>query len=1125
MPAAGDGRQFYFEGWFRAQDVVASPDGWGYIGFEQLDEKGFLAYAAGLYLDQIQGSREWHRVERLITLIPTCKSLRIGFGLQNATGTVWAGGFKLEHRSPQIRINTAEGFPQDELRITQKQIGIFDADFRLKRVSSLHPAMEQSILPAGSKAALEGDFEGYAATSVTGMHQARWIPVLEAHDSLGRKRGAAGALVHHMRGNYARSSWACFGVENRDLFAGETGLGTESLRAIANALVAKCFLHACETNYSCYRDGERVQMRVLVSNFGLQSRELEVRWNAAAVDSAEDSFSKVQKVKLSVGATASVETSWQPASFTANRYRITARLFENGVELDQFTTGFLVWKPETLKKGLPFVFKENYFQVNECSLFLQGTDDYLHTFVDEEENPLTWYEDAQGCRDSCIDVYENLMGLRGPQHRPTEAWWRWIDAMLLGVQDVGGAFFPGMLIFSNTAVSNKDLADQQAYVRAFAERYREANGIMYYLNGDLELHDPNLPDLQKLYNEYLQEKYGSDEKLRDAWKLSPPEAPIGKLTIRSGKDDWNDLRTLDDFHFRTQIVRRWLNALHDSIREVDSKHPVTAEFYQLPTSGIDLLAALGKLELANFGYFNSAGEDYYRFPQVCKFLDQSVRGKGVNIGEFGVKTHPAWLDCGGYISARTEHFEQAYFLAIAHYGFALGASKIQNWCWKYPADLPFEWGINYPNELIPRDVRFFYRNSGLLFRHLRPRYDQSETLFLIAGDNRKGGLGASVAEGEMNGIRLLIDQRVRFHTLSDDFIDSLPQGVKTIFYPLPYCPSDEIVKHLEDFVDGGGQLYLSGDISYDLLRARTKTQRLRDLCGVEFVSERFPNINYQKGAVQTAQKGTSWPEYMATPGIVTRPAGAKVLLAATDGTPVVTEYRRGKGRVIFSADPIELHGDPRFHAYAHAFYASFLATLGIVGEKLEPADAPVHVFPVPSQDERQITVLVNYDSEKNCPKLMVPAVGKQVQLGLDAQMTGVVVGEAGKGIQVVESTRDVFVEGKLLLGTDLHVMAASFAKEGLDVSRRILLLPMGTGEITLATAGHWRQPIVLVGEVSGGKWQQREMFEPAVVKDGLAMQISQDRSLGMLILCESSEREDAIRQIAEWVTAPWKLNS
>ena len=299
------------------------------------------------------------------------------------------------------------------------------------------------------------------------------------------------------------------------------------------------------------------------------------------------------------------------------------------------------------------------------------------------------------------------------------------------------------------------------------------------------MHDPNLPDLQRLYRQFLREKYGSDDALRKAWTLTPPEAPIDQLPIRTGSDDWRDVRTLDDFEFRTQVVRRWLNTMHDSIREADPKHPVTAEFYSTPVSGIDLLSALGKLELANFGYFNKPEEDYYRFPQVCKFLDQSVRGKGINVGEFGVKTHPAWGACSEYIAARSEEYEHAFFLALAHYGFALGASKIQNWCWKYPADLPFEWGINYPNELVPRDVLAFYRNSGLLLRSLRPRYECSPVLVLLASANRKGGRGERVVEGETNAIRLLMDARLRFHTLSDEFIEALPECVKTIVYPLP----------------------------------------------------------------------------------------------------------------------------------------------------------------------------------------------------------------------------------------------------------------------------------------------------------------------------------------------------
>ncbi|MEO6923142.1 MAG: hypothetical protein ABI142_04900, partial [Bryocella sp.] len=738
--ASGEGMQYFFECWMRTSEVQAAPSGYAYVGVEQLEANGDLAYAARVTFEEIRGSSDWHKVNRLFYLIPTCRKLRVHIGLKDATGTVWGAGFRLEHRLPQVRINTEYGFPEDSLGISPHQIGMFDPDFRLKRATAIRPAAGQSVV--GAVGEWNGQFEGYAATAVVGMNNARWIPLLQSLDHLGRKRGAAGALVHHSRGTYARGSWVFFGVDNADIFTGSQP-GRDTLRAVGRTLAIKCFLHDCGTNFASYKDGEEVHLRVLVSNYGHRAALLKVRWQIVPADRGQPAFEVIQRVQLTAGQTLPVETSWHPASFVSDRYRITAKLVAASDEIDQIETGFNVWKQETLRKGLPFEFKDNYFQVHGQSLFLQGTDDYLHTFIDHDENPLTWHDDAQGCRDACIDVYENLMGLRGPQQRPTEAWWRWIDAMLLNVQRVGGAFFPGMLIFSNTAVSNKDMADQQTYVRAFASRYRDAPGIMYYLNGDLELHDPNLPDIQKLYNEYLLKKYGSDSALRTAWKLSPPEAVIGKLTIRRGGQDWADVRTLDDFRFRTQVVRRWLNAMHDSIREVDQKHPVTAEFYQKPVSGIDLLMALDKPELANFGYFNSKDEDFYRFPQTCKFLDQSMRGKGINVGEFGVKTHPAWKDTGYYIEARTEAYAQAYFLAIAHYGFALGASKIQNWCWKYPADLPFEWGINYQNDLVARDVRAFYRNTGLLFRHLRPRYESSDVLVLLAGENRMGGHGAA----------------------------------------------------------------------------------------------------------------------------------------------------------------------------------------------------------------------------------------------------------------------------------------------------------------------------------------------------------------------------------------------
>jgi hypothetical protein len=1121
LPVQGDGVQFFFQGWICASDIRPAPQGFGYVGIEQLDKDGNQAYAGSLVFEEIRGSHDWHKIEKLISLVPTCRKLRVSFGLKSATGTLWGALFKLEKRSPQIRINTAQGFPQDELQVNRRQIGMFDADFRLKRAATIRCAKGQHVITGDGE--MSGDFEGYVATCVVGMNNSRWIPLLEAYDDLGRKRGAAGALVYHTRAAYARGSWAYFGVENHDLFAAQNTFGANVLGAISRAQVRKCFLHGCEADFASYKEGEPVHARVFVSNFGRRRALLQLDWRITPVNSDQEVHQLSRYVELAPGQTLPIECHWNSTSFSDDRYRITARLFLAEEQIDQVETGFIIWKEEILRKGLDFQFKDNYFQVNNKNLFLQGTDDYLHTFVDQDENPLTWYEDVQGCRDACIDVYENLMGLRGPQQRPTETWWRWIDAMLLNVQQVGGAFFPGMLIFSNTAVSDRDLADQQAYVQAFAARYKDAAGLMYYLNGDLELHDPNLPNLQMRYNQYLQEKYGSDESLRKAWMISPPEAPIGKLTIRSGRDEWGDVRTLDDFEFRTQVVRRWLNTMHDSIRMVDQNHPVTAEFYQLPDAGIDLVTALGELELANFGYFDSPGEDYYRFPQVCKFLDQGIRGKGITVGEFGVKTHPAWLASGDYIAARTEHYEQTYFLAIAHYSFALGASKIQNWCWKYPSDLPFEWGINYSNELIPRDVLAFYRNTGLLFRQLRPRYEASDVLVLLAGENRKGGKGPQIREGIFNGIRLLIDQRVRFNTLADEFFELIPENVRTIFYPLPYCPSDAIVERLSQFVDQGGQLYLSGDLSYDSWRQRTRNQRLKSLCGLEFVSQRYPNIEYQHFALKSAPTDPSWPEYLAAPGIVSRLSGAISLLNAVDFTPIVTEFKRGKGKVIFSADPIELHGDPRYQPYAHAFYGAILQRFGIVGETILPVDAQVHRFRVPSQDDRTIDILVNYDESHTAREVTLPTSVGDVRILLAPRMSGVVVAELDKGIQAVESSGDVFVKDQLVVSSDLHLMFLSLGRQSLLSGKYLLLLPMGQGQIRIPEANRWRREIVLVGEVKGRSWQQYESFQPLVQDGMLRIPIHEGHALSMLIVCESDEQQEATRLIEVIVNAPWAI--
>jgi hypothetical protein len=290
------------------------------------------------------------------------------------------------------------------------------------------------------------------------------------------------------------------------------------------------------------------------------------------------------------------------------------------------------------------------------------------------------------------------------------------------------------------------------------------------------------------------------------------------------------------------------------------------------------------------------------------------------------------------------------------------------------------------------------------------------------------------------------------------------------------------------------------------------------------VSERFPNIAYQKGPEETAPDNSGWPKYAAAPGIVTRLAGARLLLAGADGTPIVTEFKCGQGRVIFSSDPVELHGDPQYQEYAHTFYRQLASSFKLHGEQIAPMNAPVHVFHVPSQDSREIVVLVNYDHHNTAQDLAVPIAERTAKLTLRPWMTGVLVGDSKTGIHGVESSADVYEGDQLLIGSNLQFMAISFALDSLRTTQRILILPMGEGTIRVPDAGKWHRPIVLASQVVDGRWKQDEQFMPAETNGMLALSINSSRSLSILILCESGTEADAIRQMETWVNAPWELD-
>ena len=116
------------------------------------------------------------------------------------------------------------------------------------------------------------------------------------------------------------------------------------------------------------------------------------------------------------------------------------------------------------------------------------------------------------------------------------------------------------------------------------------------------------------------------------------------------------------------------------------------------------------------------------------------------------------------------------------------------------------------------------------------------------------------------------------------------------------------------FTPGATVVKIGGHGEEDAIHVKTESgdyvQRLRELCGVSFVSERYAGLAYGGSSIPTRAEGM-WPNYDAAPSMLMKAEGARVLLADVDGHPVVTEFGYGTGRVVFSADPVELHGDPQ----------------------------------------------------------------------------------------------------------------------------------------------------------------------------------------------------------------------
>ncbi|MBI4584975.1 MAG: hypothetical protein HY717_13260 [Planctomycetes bacterium] len=1013
---------------------------------------------------------------------------------------------KLDFEPPRpVRLNTRHGIPEDGLRTEPDQLGVFDPGYPLERARSARAAPGQCILDF--RIELGGPLEGWAASGVAGFDEARWLPLLDAHDRYGRLRGAAGAMLRHYDGPYAGSSWAFFGVTSRDLFAEENPGMAGALAGLARSLVKDVYLASLIPEPACCRQGEGVRLLAAIFNGGREERKLRLSIEIFEGEPAitPDDPASAARPPLAVLAAEAVLPSgksqlarleWKPERFESDFYYLAGHLYDGSEEIDRLESGFMAWDERAVASGPRLRYRGNYLCLGERPMFLFGTDDWSYVFTTQRETPLQWLFDMRRRRDFGVQIYENLQfGLPEPPARAEELL-RKVDGIVQLAQKYQQVYFPCLLVGYNVAAGDEELAREKEFCRRYAERYARVPGLIYYLNGDLrcQLSPATAPQ----WNEFLKARYGADEKLRQAWGDRAPKDMLGGIPAEDFNDwerDWGDVQVYDLNRFRAALIRRWCGALMAGIREHDREHPATAEFYQLPHQGVDLPAGIDGLDLANFGFFERRGKDLERFPLLSKYNDQRARGKSFGPGEYGVKMHPAWGDGKdhGYHTARSREEAIELFLGVAHYALGLGASRIHNWCWKDDAHRVFPWGMVHACDGVPKDTAYVHRNQSLLFRHLAPLYEEPAVYLLTADGHRMGGGKWQVIEGILRGIGLALSVHAdNLGTLNEDGLE-IPPAAKAIFYPLPYCPPDEAYEKLLDWVRRGGVLYLSGDLSYDELRRRARARRLEVLCGVRFVAENYPNIQVPAEGADSA---------VERPCIRVEPAGAKVLKFAAGGEPLVVENEVGRGRVFFTPEPLELIEKRARHPDSLALYRRVLAAAGLKPIGLEPDDPLIHAFRVPLRDGGRAYVLFNAGEaarEVTLTDLKPPA-----SLMVKSRRPALLWLDGGGALRAVE------VQGACKLGDE------GFAQDGTDGiilsldggdlrrSRALLLLPLQAGAVRLAQERAWSGAAAETGELENGRWRAFERSAATWQGAELRIEVSGDQALSLILVCEES---------------------
>jgi len=1082
----------------------------GYVRTRDLKD-GFGAYAAISYYDsegrritwgdsnRAGGTSQWVRISTLVKAPQGAERAMVSL-LLHGRGTAWFDDLQVRTVAPSL--NTRGGRPADFLEVEPDQISVFDAGYPLEHAVSARPAPGQDLLQ--EDCALDTPLTGMAAVGMTGEQwyctspeKCRYVPLLQTRDAFGRPRGPAAALMLNYRGLYKGSAWAFFGVDNVDLFSADHPGMCRAFVRLVQSLRDPIVLHETQSDVACYRPGEPVRLTTHVSNFGRRDRQVTAQLTVREYETSRVVFAQQEKVALAPGQSETVTAQWQPEAFGQDIYQVEAVLVEGGAEVDrEDTNGFVIWDEEVLKRADRLQLRDNFFQIDNRPLFMVGAQQFWASLSLLNCSPLTIAADFRDMRDYGVRLARSFMMW---QLREDHQERRFRDMMVYLAHKYGvvmyhegtGGFPP----------KSDDLSTELQRARFLAERYGDLPLFCVDHRNEPSLRLADSPRQNAWLQRLTEAKYGG-------------EPPYGAPKVANLSPEWGDLRSYDTAVMGADELARWSAELSGQMRVIHPDLPISVGFLQEnnhPSAIKDPLWASEGLDFMNRHFYGPLR----RFPPQFKEIDMRYRGMPPSSGEFGSRTHPTG---GGNFESKEEQFNR--YLFISHYALGLGGAFVSNWHWRDPWESIFSYGI-FRQDHTPKDVAKVYRQIGLLLASIRPVYRPPAVYVLLPDYHRLSY--HPLSESLYRCLDEMMNQRVDFGVINERNLGRLPDSCRALVFPLPYLPAEETVEALTAFVSGGGTLYVSGDLSYDAQDLqRSHPRRLLSLCGVD--SEEPDRLGLKDPGERTAQIRPTGAlpgaqPYAGRNRLRLHLEGAQSVALDQDGQPVTVLNKLGEGKVLFTADPVEVDAETLAQS---GLYPAFLQLAGIEGHKLAPDDPELHCFAVGTQ-RGQAYVLYNRHQARahepfhmGLPKPFTPDDTVQVSLP-EAKLTMALapmkpgfahISRQG-ALLAVECQGKVEHRGAMVMDTDTHATVIALDDKDVRESEHLAVIGLYPGEVRLGSSVTGLQ--AEVGELRDGQWQALGGV-PLEQGDG-TVGLAVDEAVALEIILVSSDLPQARRRL------------